>query len=44
MESDEEITLSKLSSFKIEKILSKSLIPKTVQKNLEWNTTNKDLQ
>ena len=32
MESAEEIPLSKLSPFKIEKILSKSLKPKTVKK------------
>ena len=35
MESAEEIHLSKLSPFKIEKILSKSLKPKTVKKNLK---------
>ena len=33
MESAEEIPLSKLSPFKMEKILSKSLKPKTVKKN-----------
>ena len=33
MESTEEIPLSKLSPFKIEKILSKNLKPKTVKKN-----------
>ena len=35
MEAAEEIPLSKLSPLKIEKILSKSLKPKTVLKNLK---------
>ena len=43
MESAEEIPLSKLSPFKIEKIFSKRLKPKnSLKKTLKWNTTNRN--
>ena len=40
MESTEEIPLSKLSPFKIEKILSKNLKSKSIKKTKKWNITN----